>query len=196
MATTTTGKRKISTANKLLALAFVFLLAMSVLTAAIASCGFSVEINRINVIGDNGASYSGIMYVPDHVSNETKAPAVILVHGNSTNALAQTSHAIEYARRGYIVLSMDIAGRGQSEIGEGLKDAELTPSLACWINYLQTCPIVDTEQIILSSHSMGGLLCREAIKANPGVIDTYVNNGTTSYSMFAECGINVATNRC
>lgn len=184
---------KLSLPGKLLALATAALLIFSFLTAAINSVGFSVKVTRMSMVMDNGASYSALMYCPKDVTNDNPAPGVILVHGNSTSATQQSSHAIELARRGYVVVSMDIAGRGQSELGEGLKDAELTPSLICWLDYMVDCPLVDKDQIILSSHSMGRLLCDEAINSRPGVVATWIANGTSSTTEAIERGINVAT---
>ena len=179
-------KKAFSSPTKILAITFVILLLISVLTAAVNTVGFTVKIRRVNQIMDNGANYSALAYIPKSVNNQNPAPGVILVHGNSTNAIQQSSHAIELARRGYVVISMDIAGRGQSELGEGLVDAELTPSLIVWINYMLDSPIVDSDQIIFSSHSMGGMLCGMAIKMMPGVIDTWVNNGTMLWADFEE----------
>ena len=181
-----------SKAFKTFWIATLVLVVLSLLVALFTTSFFTVSIKRSNIVSDNGASYSALVYVPKTVTNANPAPAVILVHGNSTSSTQQSSHAIELSRRGYVVISMDIAGRGQSELGEGLSDGELTPSLQTWLNYALQSPLVDKENIVMSSHSMGGILVRTAIANNPGAVSTWVANGTRANEKAPEWNINHA----
>ncbi len=70
--------------------------------------------------GNNGElnTYEGsaIMYVPKNATKETPAPAVLSIHGISSNAQSQSNYAIELARRGYVVMSVDLPGSGYTDM--------------------------------------------------------------------------------
>lgn len=70
--------------------------------------------------GNNGElnTYEGsaIMYVPKNATKDTPAPAALSIHGISSNAQSQSNYAIELARRGYVVMSVDLPGSGYTDM--------------------------------------------------------------------------------
>lgn len=79
------------------------------------SWGF-VKIHRLSLIGDDGKTYSALMYIPKTATNETPAPVFMGQHGRSSSARDMEVWAIEMARRGYVCLLPDVAGGGESEL--------------------------------------------------------------------------------
>ena len=59
-----------------------------------------------------GKVVSGILFVPNNASAENPLPAVVLTHGYLNNREMQLQNAIELARRGFIVLTVDREGHG------------------------------------------------------------------------------------
>lgn len=59
---------------------------------------------------------SAIMYVPKTATKENPAPAVLSIHGISSNAQSQSNYSIELARRGYVVMAVDLPGSGYTDM--------------------------------------------------------------------------------
>lgn len=118
----------------------------------------NVRITRLTLVGNDGAKFSGLVYVPKNATDETPAPALINLHGNAGNARNHESWAVEFARRGFVVLSVDQFGSGDSEQymdSWGLNVSSITYVGDMFYNYLLSMPVVDTENIISAGHSMG-----------------------------------------
>ncbi|MCD8223290.1 MAG: alpha/beta fold hydrolase [Clostridiales bacterium] len=142
-------------------LAFVVSLAVlvfcSLINWGIVSDWGNVRIERIKLTGDNGQEYSALMYIPDDATNETPAPAIVMYHGGNGNARNHESWAVEFSRRGYVVLSVDWNGAGNSETSTYYTTESSSNIDACsyFYEYLTICPFVDSDQIIASGHSAG-----------------------------------------
>ncbi len=114
--------------------------------------GGDIDIRDVRFLGSNGTLMSGLLYVPDGVSAEKKAPGILAIHGYINSRETQDGFAIEFARRGYVVLALDQTGHGYSDPpafanGYGGIDG---------LNYLRSLDIVDPDNIGLEGHSMGG----------------------------------------
>ncbi len=102
----------------------------------------------------NGSVVSGILFVPPNASASTPQPGIVLTHGYLNNRELQLQNAIELARRGFVVLTIDRESHGNypnagnaSLFARGLYDAT---------KYLYNLDYVDRERIGISGHSMGG----------------------------------------
>ncbi len=131
----------------------------------------SIKIRDVRFMGSDGKMMSALLYIPKGVNKENKAPGVVAMHGYINSRETQDSFAIEFARRGYVVLAADQTGHGYSDPpafanGYGGVDA---------LNYIRTLDFVDTDNIALEGHSMGGWA--SAIAA------AYVPNGYKSFIM-------------
>lgn len=114
--------------------------------------GGQIEIKDVRFIGTNGVLMSGLLYVPPGASAETPAPAVLAIHGYINSRETQAPYAIEFARRGYVVLALDQTGHGYSEPPAFANGFGGIDGLA----YLRSLDIVDKDNIGLEGHSMGG----------------------------------------
>lgn len=165
----------------------VILLVASFLNWGIITGWGNTRIDRIKLIGTDGAEYSALVYVPQNATNKTPAPALLCFHGNAGNARNHESWSMEFARRGFVVLSVDQFGAGNSQGhfdgGQSgpLSEESLTAVAKMFTEYLLTMPIVDTENVIFSGHSMGSTSavamgstftenCRAIICASPVIL--------------------------
>lgn len=57
------------------------------------------------------------LYVPDNASADTPAPGVLLLHGYQNDRETCAAYAIELARRGAVVMSLDEYGHGETDVG-------------------------------------------------------------------------------
>jgi pimeloyl-ACP methyl ester carboxylesterase len=112
----------------------------------------NVVIRDVRFMGSNGILMSGLLYVPKGVDAKNKAPGILAVHGYINSRETQDGFAIEFARRGYVVLAIDQTGHGYSDPpayanGFGGIDG---------LKYLRSLDMVDIDNIGLEGHSMGG----------------------------------------
>lgn len=121
----------------------------------------NVRIDRLKLVGNDGAEFSALIYVPSNASDAAPAPALLCFHGNAGNARNHESWSMEFARRGFVVLSVDQFGAGDSQ---GYFDGNTTGAITTrakvyeaelWYRYLLSLSIVDKENVISSGHSMG-----------------------------------------
>lgn len=123
----------------------------------------NVKITRMTTVGRDGNSFSALLYVPKNATRETPAPALINFHGNAGNARNHESWAVEFARRGFVVLSVDQFGAGDSEQfleKWGFGDGCMVEVGETYYNYLLNAEFVDHDNILSAGHSMG---CTSAI---------------------------------
>lgn len=146
------------------------------------SGGISIRDLRFN--GNNGQVLSGLLYVPPGVSAENKAPAILAVHGYFNSRETQDGFAIEFARRGYVVLALDQGGHGYSDAPAFANGFGGPGGLA----YLRSLDFVDTDNIGLEGHSMGGWTVLAAAAAMPDAYKAVVLQGSSTGAPFAKEG--------
>jgi cephalosporin-C deacetylase-like acetyl esterase len=139
------------TSRRLLLWGWMLVLAGGLLAHWIQTAG-GTRIEDVRFTGINGKSMSGLLYIPPNATASTPAPAILAVHGYINTREMQSGFAIEYARRGYVVLALDQTGHGHSE-GPAFSDGYGGPA---GLKYLRSLDIVDANNIGLEGHSMGG----------------------------------------
>lgn len=133
-------------------LGIVLILLGGFLANRIQTASGGVDVSTVRFAGNNGLVTHARLYVPEGVSNENPAPGIVAIHGYINTNETQSGFAIEFSRRGYVVLAPDQTGHGYSDPpafanGFGGIDA---------LTYMRTLPFVDTDNIGLEGHSMGG----------------------------------------
>ncbi|HEX2313617.1 MAG TPA: acetylxylan esterase, partial [Thermomonospora sp.] len=127
-------------------------LAGGALAAFVQTSGGSVSVRDTRFMGDNGQMMSGLLYVPEGTSAKNPAPGILAVHGYVNSRETQDAYAIEFARRGYVVLAIDQAGHGFSD-APAMQNGFGGPA---GLRYLHSLDIVDKNNIGLEGHSLGG----------------------------------------
>lgn len=143
-----------------------------------------VSVRDIRFTGASGKTMSALLYVPPGASPQAKAPAILAVHGYINSRETQDAFAIEFARRGYVVLAIDQRGHGYSD-GPAYADGFGGPD---GLKYLRSLPMVDTANIGLEGHSMGGWTVLAAAAAMPDAYKAVVLEGSSTGKPFAQEG--------
>ena len=161
----------------------VIVLAGAVLAHTVRTAG-GTAITDVRFPGTNGTVMSALLYVPINATPATPAPGILAVHGYINSRETQDGFAIEFARRGYVVLSIDQTGHGYSR-GAAFSNGFGGPD---GLRYLRSLPMVDASQIGLEGHSMGGWAVLAAAAAMPGAYSSMVLEGSSTGAPFAQEG--------
>ncbi|PKO12844.1 MAG: alpha/beta hydrolase [Chloroflexi bacterium HGW-Chloroflexi-10] len=138
--------------TKLLIVALLLILLGGVMASVTQTNGGKVTIKEVRFVGSNGIIQNARLYIPDGVTNENPAPGIVAIHGYINTNETQDGFAIEFARRGFVVLAPDQTGHGYSEGAAFANGFGGYPALA----FMHTLDIVDPANIGLEGHSMGG----------------------------------------
>lgn len=112
----------------------------------------NIKVEEVTFAASDGSQLSALLYLPKNATEKTPAPAMITVHGYLNQKETQSNFSIEFARRGYAVLELDLSGHGSSEQIEG----DMSRGVNDALNYVESLAFVDKDNIGLEGHSMGG----------------------------------------
>lgn len=138
-------------------------------------------VRDIRYTGINGTVMSALLYVPKNATSTSPSPGILAVHGYINSRETQDGFAIEFARRGYVVLSLDQTGHGYSG-GAAFSNGFGGPD---GLRYLRSLPMVDTDHIGLEGHSMGGWTVLAAAAEMPAAYSSMVLVGSSTGAPFA-----------
>lgn len=138
-----------------------------------------VQVKEVRIANRDGKILSALLFIPRGVSSEKPAPAVLTMHGYINSRETQSGFNIEFARRGYVVLAMDMAGHGYSE---QIKGGLANPARGAddGLLYLASLPFVDKNNIAVEGHSMGGWSTLSAAGRYPDLVKTVILVGSSS----------------
>lgn len=157
-------------------LAWALILGGGLVAHLVQTSGGSVEIREVRIdTGEGGAQVAGLLYQPKTATAQKPAPAILASHGYINTREMQSPFAIELARRGFVVLAMDMTGHGYSGGVVGTADYGGPAALA----WLRTQPFVDPANIGLEGHSMGSSPIMGAADAHPDGYRSVVLAGST-----------------
>ena len=160
------------------------LIVLGVALAALVERAGGVSISDIRFKGADGTTFSALLYRPAAATPEHPAPGVLAVHGYINTRETQDAFAIEFARRGYVVLALDQRGHGYSG-GAATKKGFGGPE---GLTYLRALPFVDKANIGLEGHSMGGWTILAAAAVMPDAYKAIVLEGSSTGKPFAKEG--------
>ncbi len=135
-----------------------------------------IRIEDVHFTGASGTDLAARLYIPPSATVGAPAPAVLISHGYINTREMQSPFAIELARRGFVVMAMDMAGHGASGGAVGADDAGGPAAL----KFLQGLAYVDKANIGLEGHSMGGVPIVAAAEAQPDGYRSMVLEGSTT----------------
>jgi pimeloyl-ACP methyl ester carboxylesterase len=168
---------------RLFAFGWLAVLAGGLLAHSIQTAG-GIRIQDVRFTGVNGKPMSALLYVPANATVKTPAPGILAVHGYINSRETQSGFAIEYARRGYVVLALDQTGHGYSA-APAFADGFGGPA---GLAYLRSLDIVDRDNIGLEGHSMGGGSILAAALAYPDGYKSVVLEGSATRTLFSPPG--------
>src|SRR5436305_11226709 len=131
-----------------------------------------IKIQDIRFKGAKGNTMSALLYIPPNATAQTPAPGILAVHGYINSRETQDGFAIEFARRGNVVLALDQTGHGYSDPPAFANGFGGPDGLA----HLRGLELVDKNNIGLEGHSMGGCFF---FQAEDGIRDADVTGVQT-----------------
>lgn len=138
----------------LLSIAVLLVLGGGLLAGWINTGAGKATVSEVTIKDPPGYAISALLYVPKGASAKSPAPAVLMIHGLNNEKKFMSNTALEFARRGYVVLSMDQPGHGRSTGANGDNAGGAVGPL----KYLAGLPMVDKANIGLLGMSQGGFL--------------------------------------
>lgn len=215
--------KKQSSAAKFLAVLLAVILVCCIVQNVVLTDSKNVRIEDVSWVTDDGAYLAARIFIPNGVTADAPAPAVVACHGYNNTLEVQEVNCIELSRRGYVVIAPDAYGHGNSTAAIGqMTDDDLVDGAAdgqialdaegdaavqdggvySALQYLGTLPFVDPENIGLIGHSMGGYtiqmaanraLCKQQAGADVVVPKTVFIMCEGKDISFDDFSVNVAT---
>jgi pimeloyl-ACP methyl ester carboxylesterase len=167
-----------------LAIAGVVLILAGGLLAHFTQTAGGIQIRDVRFAGAKGNTMSALLYVPPNATPQKPAPGILAVHGYINSRETQDGFAIEFARRGYVVLALDQTGHGYSDPPAFANGFGGPDGLA----YLRSLDMVDKDNIGLEGHSMGGWTVLAAATTMPNDYKSMVLEGSSTGKPFAAEG--------
>jgi pimeloyl-ACP methyl ester carboxylesterase len=167
-----------------LAILGVILILAGGLLAHFTQTAGGIRIQDVRFTGAKGNTMSALLYIPPNATPQLPAPGILAVHGYINSRETQDGFAIEFARRGYVVLALDQTGHGYSGPPAFANGFGGPDGLA----YLRSLEFVDKNNIGLEGHSMGGWTVLAAATASPNDYKSMVLEGSSTGKPFAAEG--------
>lgn len=125
-----------------------------------------VTIKDLRFETSSGHQMSALLLIPDTATADTPAPAIVCSHGWYNNREMQDLNYVEYARRGFVVLSIDMYGHGNSDNlpnGTWWSPENNANGMYDAVKMMAGLPFVDASRIGVTGHSNGALASRTAV---------------------------------
>jgi len=146
----------------------------TILAASVQSAFGSVAVTEVDFQAADGSMIHSTLQKPNYATSSDPLPGVVVIHGSLQNKEWVMGFGIELARRGFVVLTIDANGHGNSEAGSGSGTAAL--------DYITSLDYVDDTQIGLIGHSMGGGISWSAINESSVYVRALVLVGSGFWS--------------
>lgn len=170
---------------RLLVVALIICL-ISMIGASLVNTNFGhIKVQNFSIEDANGHKIALVMYKPENATAETPAPCVVTLHGSFDAKETQDYTCLELAKRGFVVLSMDCDGHGDSDNykdnpmdafftvtanpGSAFEDISTSPGsgMCDVVNYAyNSLSFVDKDQIGITGHSLGGKMANACLAYN------------------------------
>ena len=144
-------------------LALILFVVSMVGASIVQTNGGKVTVKDLRWETPSGKLMSALLFVPDSASADNPAPAIITSHGWYNNREMQDLNYVEYARRGYVVMSIDMYGHGNSEALVSELTRYRATGMTDAVELVAALPYVDTSRIGVTGHSNGARAANLAV---------------------------------
>ena len=125
--------------------------------------GGTVTVQNLNWETPSGKLMSALLFIPSNATAKTPAPAIVTSHGWYNNKEMQDMNFVEYARRGYVVMSIDMYGHGDSETLHTPEIAPTSVGMYDAVKLISALPFVDNTKVGITGHSNGAMAANLAV---------------------------------
>lgn len=161
-------------AAKILCIALIICLVSSVGASLIQTNFGKVDVNTFRIPTNNGRYLSINVFKPDSATTENPAPCIIASPGTYNSKEMQDVAAVEFSRRGFVVITFDPYFHGHSSSTED-SYKEMPYSLSGGqielVEYAHDfLDYVDSDRIGVTGHSMGGRISLNTANYYSGLV--------------------------
>jgi len=130
-----------------------------------------VEVTNVTYPNYNGIPVRAKLLRPVEATSDNPMPGIVYIHGYQNNRETSDAYCIELARRGFVVLSIDAIGRGNSGIpgDPDAPDFDETYGGRTSLEYLKSLPFVDSDRVGMMGHSLGAEMAYTIALEDPTV---------------------------
>jgi MFS family permease len=139
---------------KVLILSLILIFGGSWLATWIQTGAGAASVKEVTYLGADNGINTAYLYIPNGVTAKNPAPGILAVHGFNNSLVMMSNTALELARRGYVVLNIDMEDHGLSDV---VKPGDGALGALDGLNYLRSLPIVNKKLVGAVGMSMGGL---------------------------------------
>lgn len=154
-------------AVRFFAISLIVLVFCSIMIWGFQTAWGRVHIERININSQDGTAVSSLIYIPDNATDETPAPVAVIYHGRSNQAHSNDTWSMELARRGYVVLSPDLQGGGESD-----PDIDRGIQAITTAKYANELSFVKKDELNLIGYSAGTQTVLQTYKTMPDTVNS------------------------
>lgn len=138
-----------------LALSLVLCLVSAVGASLVQTSAGSVTVKDMRWETSSGEMMSALLYKPNTASVDNPVPAIVVSHGWWNNREMQDANFVELSRRGYVVVSIDMYGHGNSDYLTAGQEAVNGTGMYDAVKLVADLPYVDVDKIGVTGHSNG-----------------------------------------
>ena len=148
------------TCKKVALIALIVILVSGFIASLIITQGYKVSVTHVK-LEVRGGDLTMDVYHPSNPTADMKLPCMILLHGGSESLSAASIHAWEYARRGFVVINVNMMGAGTSDMPNYFEDGKPynrqqgTSGMFDCLEYARSISYVDPTRIGMWGHSQG-----------------------------------------
>ncbi|MBR0374125.1 MAG: alpha/beta fold hydrolase [Mogibacterium sp.] len=159
-----TEKKK---AVRFFAVTMAILLICSIMIWGFQTAWGKVKVERIYINSQDGSTVSCLIYIPENATDETPAPVALIFHGRSNHAHSNDTWSMELARRGFVVLSPDLQGGGESS-----PDVDRSVQAITTAEYANSLSFVQKDSLNLVGYSAGTQTVLQTYHAMPDKVNS------------------------
>lgn len=148
---------------KLLAVAGVACLMSALATTVVRTNSGKTDISTVKFISSSGYTLAADVFRPRTATKENPAPVILIEHGGNVNKERLEMYGIEFSRRGYLAIIVDMYCHGQSEALPDSKWLTAGRGLYDGLRYAMTLPFADKGRVGFLGTSRGGKAASESL---------------------------------
>ena len=118
--------------------------------------GGQIQVREVKWVDYNGDMISAYLLIPPNATKDTPAPGIVCIEGWYNNKAMQDLYYVELARRGYVVMSMDMLSHGDSDSVDLTRLYDNAVGIDGAVRYMDSLDFVENGSIGLTGHSGGG----------------------------------------
>lgn len=147
-----------------LTFSLILILISAVGSSLVQTNGGTVAITDMRWVTPSGKTLSALLFTPDEATAMTPAPAIVTSHGWFNSREMQDSNYVELARRGYVVVAIDMYGHGGSDAVTNGEEEVGATGMYDAVRLVADLPFVDIDRIGVTGHSNGARAANFAVE--------------------------------